>query len=263
MQWRDLEEELDRWKDQGIRATFWWRDDDGGALTPAMERTLLIAERSGVAPGMAVIPGDAVPSLAEAIGDNPLIAVFQHGCRHYNHRRTNGKASEFPSHRDPRSITRDLTLGWNKLLELFPERLDPVLVPPWGHIAGEMVAVLPGLGYQGLSRFDPRATPGTPGLMEVNAHCDVIKWRPEPHFRGEAKCLWHLVNHLRGRRRGSMDPDEPTGVVTHAYDLDDASFAFLKDLLQLTRGHPAAEWLAPRTVFDVSTSVAPRAGRST
>jgi hypothetical protein len=198
---------------------------------------------------MAVVPEDATAALAEAVHDNPNVKVYQHGFRHRNHRRCNGKASEFPAHRETETVAQELTAGWERLQDLFGGQLEPILVPPWGHIAASMVNALPPWGYRGLSRFDPRALDTVPGLVQVNAHCDLIKWRPEPHFRGEAKCLWHLVNHLQGRRSAGMDTDEPTGVLTHAYDMDPACYAFLEDLFGLTLAHSAAEWLQPKDVF--------------
>ena len=122
-------------------------------------------------------------------------------------------------------------------------------MPPWGHIAESLLEALPDWGYRGLSRFGPRDGAVIPGLVQVNAHCDLIKWRPAPHFRGEAKCLWHLTTHLAGRRRGCMDPTEPTGVLTHAEDLDADCHAFLGRLLEFTVGHPAARWLHPTELF--------------
>ena len=45
--WEDLDHELDAWWTDGRDATFWRRDDDAGAATPALERPIGIAGDAG------------------------------------------------------------------------------------------------------------------------------------------------------------------------------------------------------------------------
>jgi len=42
-EWRDLNRELDAWREKEMPATFWWRDDDATHWTPALERLLDLA----------------------------------------------------------------------------------------------------------------------------------------------------------------------------------------------------------------------------
>ncbi|HYC14539.1 MAG TPA: hypothetical protein VEC75_09825, partial [Stellaceae bacterium] len=81
--WSDLEAELDRWSGAGRQATFWWRDDDAVAATAALARLLALAEGAPLA--LAVVPGNAEPSLAAALAGAPSVRVVQHGWRHLNH----------------------------------------------------------------------------------------------------------------------------------------------------------------------------------
>ena len=56
---RPLTDEFDRWADQGLTATLWWRDDDAIAPTPALDRLL---DAAGPVPlTLAVIPALAEP----------------------------------------------------------------------------------------------------------------------------------------------------------------------------------------------------------
>ena len=45
-----------------------------------------------------------------------------------------------------------------------------------------------------------------------------------------------------------MDADEPTGLLTHHLDMDEASWAFVEELIGRTRDHSAASWLALDTI---------------
>ncbi len=78
--WAALEAELDIWQAAGRSATFWWRDDDAIAVTPALDRLLALAE--GIPVALAVIPGRVEASFAERLGRAPEAAVLQHGWRH-------------------------------------------------------------------------------------------------------------------------------------------------------------------------------------
>ena len=71
--WDALEAELDLWQSAGRTATFWWRDDDAIAWTPALERLLELAEDTPIA--IAVIPGNAETGLAEPLLRVPTVTV--------------------------------------------------------------------------------------------------------------------------------------------------------------------------------------------
>ena len=64
---------------------------------------------------------------------------------------------ELGSHRALAEIERELMDGRRRLQQLFKTtQLLPILVPPWNHIDGKLVAALPRVGYRGLSTFNPK-----------------------------------------------------------------------------------------------------------
>ena len=123
-------------------------------------------------------------------------------------------------------------------------------MPPWNRISASVVQSLPTLGFIGLSTFRARErqTP-VPGLVQVNAHCDPVKWKQGKRFAGTARALDDLISHLRARRTGAADPAEPTGLVTHHLALDPPAWDFVAELLGRTRVHPAALWLNATDAF--------------
>ncbi len=47
----------------------------------------------------------------------------------------------------------------------------------------------------------------------------------------------------------AVDPDEPTGLLTHHLEHDEPCWAFIDRLLEETRGHPAVRWLSAEEIF--------------
>jgi hypothetical protein len=251
--WPDLREEFDRWQEAGQIATFWWRDDDAAAPTARLRRVLSIA--SEVPVSLAVIPAAAERELTEWLAHCPRsvpgawIAVLQHGWRHLNHFGF-GKKSEFPVGRADREVACDLVAGWARLSELFGIRALPVFVPPWNRLDNTFLPLLESCGFHGISRSRPRATARpAPGIVEANIHVDLVDWAGGRGFIGEEPALGGLIGHLRARRLGAVDADEPTGILTHHLIQDEATNAFLDRLLAMSVPHPAVRWLDPREVF--------------
>ena len=124
-----------------------------------------------------------------------------------------------------------------------------VLAPPWNRIAPEVTALLPSLGFRGLSTFKPRAArDAAPGLLQVNTHADIIDWQTRA-FAGDDLALGAVVTHLADRRLGRADADEPTGILTHHLVHDAPAWSFLERLLKATRAHGAIRWLTPAQAF--------------
>ncbi|MEE8285948.1 MAG: polysaccharide deacetylase, partial [Gammaproteobacteria bacterium] len=98
-QWQQLSAELDQWQARGRVATFWWRDDDAAAATPALERLLDLQRVRRVPLALAVIPARAGQGLASRLEHNPRIAVFQHGYAHENHAGEGERAIELGGQR--------------------------------------------------------------------------------------------------------------------------------------------------------------------
>jgi hypothetical protein len=109
------------------------------------------------------------------------------------------------------------------------------------------------MGFRGLSCFGPRAQAvAAPGLVQVNAHVDLIAWRRDRRFIGADAAIERLVWHLSARRSGETDADEPTGVLTHHLAMGDDAFGFVAELMRRTRAHAAAAWLDARGAFAVA-----------
>jgi hypothetical protein len=231
----------------GRMATLWWRDDDAVAPTPQLDRLLRLAGEVPLA--LAVVPAAAQPELAASLADRPQVAVLQHGWRHCNHG-GDGKKSEFPAGRDPAAVGGELAAGRDRLQALFGERALPVLAPPWNRCDDSFLPLFAAAGLGAISRRGPRPKPSpVPGIGEVNIQADLVAWRGDRGFVGEAASLACVVRHLAARRCGGADPEEPTGILTHHLVQDRATEAFLSQLLAVTCAHPAATWRDSRHMF--------------
>jgi hypothetical protein len=238
------------WAGAGRRATLWWRDDDAGALTPALEQLLNLQAQLGVPLALAVIPERLEAGLTLRLADSEGVVILQHGYRHSNHASKGERASELGDHRPLETVGADLAAGQRRLAAAFGERFLPVLAPPWNRISERVVERLPALGFVGLTTFRARArAEPLPGVIQVNTHCDPIKWKEGARFTGAAPALDDLISHLRARRMGAADPDEPTGFLTHHLALDATAWAFVAELLHRTHAHPHISWQNAREVF--------------
>lgn len=248
--WGDLARECDTWGAAGQMATWWWRDDDAVSATPALDQLLRIA-RGPI--GLAVIPANLQPDLAPRLQQSPETRVLQHGYQHRNHAPEGGRKSEFPDERDARDVERDLRAGFQALSAAFGNRFLPVLTPPWNRIGRRTVVILQSIGFIGLTRYLPRPAPAVHGVNLVNTHVDVIDWRgkngPPGAFLGEDACLSLFIGHLRARRLGEADRDEPTGVLSHHLVHDPATWRFLEKLRDFLANQAAARLLDPSAAF--------------
>lgn len=245
--WIALDDELDRWADAGRVATFWWRDDDAGRPSAALDRLLGARRTLGVPLAVA-----AVPAWLDAAGRRLLAAeaidVLQHGWDHVDHAAPGAKRLELGgtlAHDD--AIAR-LRAGAAVLAGL-PNAL-PVLVPPWNRIADGLVGRLGEAGLRGLSRFGPRR-PADGGPIQVNTHVDIVAWHDGCGFVGDDAALTATIDHLRARREGAADGAEPTGLLTHHAVHDEACWDFVARFAEAVLGHRAARWVAARAAFGI------------
>ena len=245
MDWSDLDSELDAWRGGGRLATLWWRDDDAAAPAPALDRLSALAREHGVTVGLAVIPAIAQPSLAPWL-ESVRAEVLQHGWAHRSHSAEGEKKMELGPHRAPGIVMDELSKGADRLRGLAGAQSLPVLVPPWNRIDSGLLPALPHAGFGGLSVYGPRsAGVPVPGLRQTNCHVDVVDWRGGRGFVGRDRALAGMVSHLAARRRRSVDPAEPTGLLTHHAVHEESTWTFIARLFERTRHHPAARWLAP------------------
>lgn len=246
--WAVLEAELDLWQAAGRTASFWWRDDDAVAVTPALSRLLALAEDTPIA--IAVIPGEVESGLADQLARVPNAAVLQHGWRHTNHAPAGERKSELGAHRPPGDRLDELRLGRDRLRSLFGPRALGVLVPPWNRIAPDLVPRLPEIGITGLSIAGPRrAEVASAGPRVVNVHVDLVDWQGSRGFVGEAAALALVLRHLRSRFLAAVDADEPTGILTHHLVQDAATERFLRRLVATVRRHRAASFVPIPKLF--------------
>lgn len=251
--WRELDAELDAWAAAGRRATLWWRDDDAVSDGPALRRLLRLAADLGIPLSVAVIPARARPDLAEALNTVPGVHVVQHGWDHENHAAPSGRKAELAPGRPWRRVLAELARGREILSAMFAGCFLPVLVPPWNRIDPGLVGRLPGAGYAAVSTFKPRQSPmPAPGLVQINCHVDPVDWRGSRGFVGEEAALSAAVSHLRARRTGAADPEEPTGILTHHRVHDEAAWTFLGAFGQNLRGHAAAAWISLGTAMETT-----------
>ncbi|HEX2649697.1 MAG TPA: polysaccharide deacetylase family protein [Burkholderiales bacterium] len=245
--WAELRNELAEWRNSGSTPDFWWRDDDAGMPTPALEQLLRLAHSSGVPLALAVVPREADRKLTAALDAG--VSVIQHGADHVNRAGAGAKKSEFPDAEPAAAALERLASARKRLQTLAGTRFCPVLAPPWNRLSAELVTHLPAAKYAGLSQYGPRkrAAPA-PGLRQVNTHVDIIAWQAGRNFVGADAALRMTVNHLASRRRGEVDRAEATGLLTHHACHDEGAWAFLERLFAFTR-EAGARWRSAPELF--------------
>ena len=241
--WQWLERELDNWSDTDQSACFWWRDDDATAAGNQLDKLLGMSQTNTAPLALAVIPAKLERGLVDCLRDQPLTTVLQHGFEHQNHAATGQRKLELGGTRAIPELVVDLEKGFQHLQQAFGNRFKPVLVPPWNRIDNQLLACLPAQGFTGISTMKVRRSAHpAPGLLQVNTHLDPINWRHRGGFIGIYPAIAILIQHLRSKRLGYRDHDEPTGILTHHLVQNDAVWRFLDDLLQFLRQHPAVTW---------------------
>ena len=240
--WGALTAELDAWQALGRCATLWWRDDDATRSGERLSRLLDVAGATPLA--LAVIPAAMRDELAATLQDHRSaggrIIVVQHGYAHFNHAPPAEKKAEYGAHRPPDAMLAELARGRERLDALLGEVFEPILTPPWNRIAPALISRLEEAGLMGLSAFGARPAGG--GRTFTNTHVDIIDWRGGRGFVGEEPALNAAVAHLSARRTGRACAEEPTGLLTHHRDHDDACWRFIDRLIATVARHPAGAW---------------------
>jgi hypothetical protein len=250
--WNRVQEELDIWAAQKRTAKFWWRDDDAQDVSVGLKRLLATAREFEVCVALSVIPSGLKAGLVRHISPLNHVQVLVHGFAHKNHARHGTAKRELGGARALSEIVHDLAMGMKLAREAFGERLLPVIVPPWNRITSRAVAPLPGLGYRGLSTWKPRlkAQP-CPGLIQVNAHLDIVDWRRGRAIKDEELVAGLLLRKLRWRRANPLRASEPLGLLTHHKLWSAEKEKIVKKLLAVTRGHPAVVWHTASEAFEL------------
>ncbi|QGY02797.1 glycosyl transferase family 28 [Methylobacterium mesophilicum SR1.6/6] len=241
---------LDAAASRGRAVPFLWRDDDAVTATPALDRLIGLADRHAVPLLLAAIPAGIEPALGQRLESASLVSVAVHGLAHRNHAAPCEKPAEFGAHRSLDALRADAAAGLRIARDRLSEAaLMPIFVPPWNRLAPALTAVLPELGYGGLS-----AIPGPPvsGLRRFDATLDPIDWRGTRSLRNPEVLLHGLAETIAGGR--------PIGLLTHHLVHDAAIWRFVDELLTVLLKHPAVHALNFRRLFrpvPVDTGAAP------
>jgi hypothetical protein len=268
--WQILDEELDRWNQAGRIATLWLRDDDAVEPTARLDRLLGLTGTFSIPAVLAVIPARTGDALADRLATEPYISVAVHGWSHENHAPAGEKKQELGPHRSRRIILAELATALERMQQLHGQRLVPMLVPPWNRIYAGLLPDLAALGFEALSVYGParafcsqtessdvaqtrlknqaeqrrrvrqnaRCSSPSPIRM-LNSTIDLMDWH------GTGGCHDHslLVRSIVAQLRQAFDHGgDGIGLLTHHLVHDEAAWAFLERLFEMTARHAACKW---------------------
>jgi predicted deacetylase len=239
MSWAVLTKAIEENQKAGTPISFWLRDDDAFQDNEKVRRLLSLCKKYSTPIAWAVVPGKLEHSLVQLFRQEGLVTVVQHGYEHINHGKGSGTSGEFQYHRPLAELKAEAVKGKDILKENFGHQFLPIFVPPWNQISDPMIAELPKLGFQGLSRFGTEV--GAFPIAICNSNCDLIKWKPHPHFAGEEKTLSVILAELqKGNRK--------IGILTHHLDHDAETELFLEKLMTVTV-QKKCDWISIAKVF--------------
>lgn len=227
-----LRSALDRVASEGRAVRFWLRDDDASAPHPPLDRLLRLLETYRVPATLAVIPASTGQELADRIDGLAKVVVAVHGWSHANHAPPSAKKQELGAHRPLQSVVAELDAGLSRLRSLYGDRVLPMLVPPWNRIDGTVVDALPALGFTILSTFGP---PRPAPLAVLNGTVDLMDWHGTRGCRDAATLVREIIVQLEAT-------SPPVELLTHHLVHDEACWAFLEALFDLTADHPGVRW---------------------
>ncbi|MBO9709504.1 MAG: polysaccharide deacetylase family protein [Caulobacter sp.] len=221
--------ELARWKAEGRAPVYWWRDDDARAPSPALDRLLELSRRFEAPVTLAAVPDIDLGPLARACEASGGVELAIHGFRHRN-RAPEGRPSGEVNDQD--HLT-DIVAELATAIRAFRRAgVEPRLfVPPWNNAHPTLVKALALHGLE-LSCYGGMREEDSPARLD--AHLDVMRWKPVPRFRGALKFLLRARRQLVERRLKHLW-DEPVGLLTHHLDHDEPTWRFLEAFLQAAR----------------------------
>ena len=247
--WQPLHDELDRWTNTGRQIRLWLRDDDAIAPSPALDRLAGLGERFDLPVLLAVIPMLAEPALAGALRAMPALLPCQHGCWHRNHAPAGAKKAEFGPLRPADEIQTEIAQARQRLGDLFGEAALAVFVPPWNRIDPGHAALLPALGFSGLSCFRGYKLGPAGGPLLGNTDLDIMDW--SSRTGRQPQDLIVEASRLLAAKRTSAPDGDAFGVLMHHRDHDATAWGFLDAFLACVIGHPAGLPTDPRSLFRI------------
>ena len=251
--WAEVRAELDIWQAKKRPALFWWRDDDATDANAKLQSLLALAENFATPVALSAIPAKSTPRLAKLVNKSPVAEILVHGLRHENHAARNRVKRELGGEVTLDAVLLDAATGLRLARARFGENCLPVLVPPWNRITARAVPHLPKLGFKGLSTWKPRPQKfAAPGLLQVNAHLDVIDWRHERVLKSEKVLAGLLLRKLRWRREKASRMDEPLGLLTHHAYWNGRKEKLMASLLGMLTAHPAVRFVKASEAFELN-----------
>ncbi|MFT0892140.1 glycosyltransferase [Pseudochelatococcus sp. G4_1912] len=236
---------LDEVAAAGRKVRLWWRDDDAIAPTPALEQLLMLSQKHAVPLAIAAVPASASEALAARLAHAPLASVLVHGLSHTNHASITDKKAEFGAHRALSALMADAAEGLRLARARFGEVLLPVFVPPWNRISSDLAKQLGTLGYCGLSTAGKTRT--LADITVINTHLDPIAWH-----EGGGLLPPSLIDSRAAEQvllQCNSSAPIALGLLTHHLVQDEATWAYIDNLLAWITCHPAVEVVDARDIF--------------
>lgn len=231
-----FQHELAAWAQDGHTLSLWWRDDDARGPTPRLDRLLAISERNKVPVALAVVPSVENRELAKRIKGFRGVTVVQHGIDHVNRATANERrAREMATAWGAQNIAARIEA--TRELRRMPNWV-PLFVPPWDHAHACLDTALRTTGFMGRSGGGVLQSEG---LVTIDAHLEVLRWKGGARFRGEGRFMHRLVRLCCERRR-ARQWTKPIGIVTHHLQHDEASWKFLERFVPWARCNSAIVW---------------------
>jgi hypothetical protein len=219
-----------------------FRADDIGAGGRAFEALCQLFRAHNIPLALAVVPAwltdiRAAQLFAAAPLEEPLWGWHQHGWRHVNCQRT-GEKSEFGEQRPAEKQWRDISLGREKMTEVFGERLVPVFTPPWNRLPIATLRILQELNFKAVSMTKPFPSIIIPsiGLRNLRIQLDL-------HTRKAKDGSTDFIN-LLNELSNLATKKEPLGIMLHHQRMTLFAFEFLSELLHLFKYKVRARFLS-------------------
>lgn len=209
------------------RATVFFRADDVAVPSNAFTAMADAFRDAGAPLCMAVVPAwltlsrwAALRKTADAPG---LFCWCQHGWRHMNFEAPGTKKREFGQARPARDKRQDLTKGFKRMGDILGADFTPVFTPPWNRCDGESLAVMPSIGFKGISRTVGAGPDAPEGLPDFPVRMDLhTRKEPDP-----SASLDNMLGELTDGLASGM-----CGIMLHHQRMESVSLMFLKALLE-------------------------------
>jgi hypothetical protein len=247
--------ELRLWRAAGHAPLLWWRDDDARASSPALDRLLALSRRFDAPVTIAAVPDGDIETLAKACRTIDGVDLAVHGFRHENRAPAGQPSGEVNDQDRLADVLSDLGAA----LDVFRRAgaAPSLFVPPWNNAHPTLVKAL-GLQGLGLSCYGELSGEGPPARLD--AHLDVMRWKPHPRFRGAVRFLLRARRLLAERRRRGLW-NEPLGLLTHHLDHDAPTWRFLDAFLSALKIVSRAEITEPRATAETRTDPSRKVSR--